>query len=299
MRETLISLSFKLLFFSICIPNAKGQDYIPVVDTQFTSYNILVEFPDFFTTDSIIFTGDSIIQPFKYSCFYNYYSGAKYFVRFSEDNSKGYLLTSEQEFKIFDLNLIKNDSFVFYYLQSENNDTTTVDSVYFLNDRKHVRFYKKLQLFNGENPSFEFIEGVGSNLGLFYQFIGYPENNSNFLLCAYNSEGITYLNNSFNSGCRVNISVGIDLSKGKSNDNNLVVFQNPSTDRITVKISENRNERTQIYLFDYMGRLVLAKIETANSFEIEMPAIPAGIYTILIRSLSSNITYSKKFLYSK
>ncbi|MDX9854631.1 MAG: hypothetical protein RBS81_12680, partial [Tenuifilaceae bacterium] len=203
--------------------NNTWAQYASIFGDESTSWNLFQEIGDGFDTDSLFVVKDTTINDLEYKAINNLY-GERWFLRESIDKSKVYLYSpnlSESEFLVLDLTLQKLDTF---FIGVNRNDILIVDSVFTIDGRKHIRFNYVIE-FAGGNEKFEFIEGVGSNFGPFYQGIEpYYIGKKHYLLCAHKNGVLNYVNSAFNGQCNVTWT-GI---KRKESNLKLKVFPNPT-----------------------------------------------------------------------
>jgi hypothetical protein len=64
------------------------------------------------------------------------------------------------------------------------------------------------------------------------------------------------------------------------------VFPNPANDYLTLTKKESSNKNTEIFLFDFTGRLCLSQIlpHNGSDFRINLPSLPSGLYLLEIRA---------------
>ena len=137
-------------------------------------------------------------------------------------------------------------------------DTIIVESVFISEGRKHIRFNYLLDPY-GETEYFEFIEGVGTNIGLFYQR-AFSLISPHYLLCAFKDGIRTYKNQSniFGGQCYIELTgIGFDNdSQDNGSDEGMSLFPNPSLDRLNIHFEEESLKSKNIFVFTPSGLLV-------------------------------------------
>jgi hypothetical protein len=90
------------------------------------------------------------------------------------------------------------------------------------------------------------------------------------------------------NGCSKTANISIDINTGiKTIDvsNAISVYPNPVTDNLQIEInSEVRGENADLRVYDVVGNLVMEKSITANKTNINVSALPSGVYVIKIET---------------
>ncbi len=171
---------------------------------------------------------------------------------------------------IFDFSLSVNDTFDVSNVWTGGPNTTTttqntVDSVYYQNGLKHIRFKGGIYLF---------VEGIGGNIGILWKqyntvFL------SQYLLCSY-KDGIrtSYVNKRYNGDCDVFSDTGID--DVKIDNDKISIHPNPAFDEIRFKVSHGTQiKNTSVY--DTQGRLLS---RGDNKSSIDISDLHSGVYLL-------------------
>lgn len=259
-----------------------------------TSWNLFHEIPDAYLTDSLFVSKDTTIHDLVYKEVINTSTNERSYLRESDDRSKVYLYLpdiGDEEFPVMDLTLSLADTF---YVGTDRSDTLLVDSVYTSDGLKHIRFDYPVE-FTGGTEKLEFIEGTGTNFGLFYQGIEsamIPM--KNYLLCAYRNGNQVYSNKSLNGQCRV-FWTGIDDQPATGE---IKMYPNPAKDKLTIELPENLFTGTcHLQVYNNSGLLVETRVGNSNPLTINVNDKPAGIY--LIRLNVNSKYYNLRFVVSK
>lgn len=168
--------SLFLILFTFCI--CYSQPYQSLFGSQYTSWNTYYEIPDAGFTDSIVSENDTVINGKMYKNIIKYggWGGGGGFLREDTIEGKAWFINKYDtvEYLIMNLELALNDSFMFYNSWS-GSGMEYVDSVYLENGKKHIRFNVDSDsplVFDSAYPydtPIEFIEGIGTNIGIEYQ----------------------------------------------------------------------------------------------------------------------------------
>jgi hypothetical protein len=213
-----------------------------------------------------------------------------HYIRETSDHSKVYCWepSKELEYLNMDISLNIKDTF---NLREGGVTPFIVDSVYTINGRKHIRFNTSAYTHtNILNPSFEFIEGVGCNRGLFYQ----GNNNQDVcwgrLLISFYKDGTISTNSS-----KYKASTAI------SNENAQETQQYPSKIKIQPNpvvnfslVEVNGYAVKKLELIDSKGSLIQAYPPTnKHQFKIDARKIPEGVYIVSITTEDSKTLTEK------
>lgn len=275
---------FVLAYLILLATVANATQYKSIFGSESTAWNLAMEIGDGIWTDQLILTGDTVINTTTYKIVESKHSPRnKYFIRESTDHSMVFCITpilSNQELVVFDLNLQKQDTFRIGIGQEE---TIVVDTVFVQNNTKHIRFDLLIADIGGtEKEYFEFIEGIGSNCGLFYQGIErYNIFQNHYLLCAYKNDTVAYANKSdyFLGICYINWDKLI-----KNNfDLKVEIYPNPVETNLKVALKTNNTKPVKIYIYNYLGKLTETIITDQNEISLNLSNIPSGSYFLAIK----------------
>ena len=263
-----------ILILVLSVTNAFSQ-YKSVFGEQSTQWNLLNEIPDAIETDSVYIMKDSTINGTVYKAVKSYLRGSIYFLRESEDNSKVFYFNpqlSDKEFKVLDLTLEKTDTFK---IRGDNDVSIVVDSIYDKDGLKHIRFDFLIEII-GSKEHFEFIEGIGSNFGLFYQGISIDQiAEMHYLLCTYKDGAHVYNNNSkrFNGQCKVFMT----NINGNQLCQEVLVYPNPANQILKLK-AKDISQPFNLKIYDFKGLIMKKVSDIACSETIDVSNLPVGIY---------------------
>jgi len=163
---------------------------------------------------------------------------------------------------------------------------------------------------------------IGDFIIEYQQFIPYQRTNPKGLFCEdYDKNGFIdiaftsgvggidyYLNILFNDGMGnfVDDPVGI-IEKEEKQKSTLLCYPNPFTDRTTISINLNKNEKIKLEIYDIKGKLIKTFIDDKlytevykiiwNGDDLNGKEIEAGIY--FVRLISGRNIYSQKLVFSK
>jgi len=181
---------------------------------------------------------------------------------------------SNQEYLIMDMNLQTGDTFEF-----NSGVYGQVDSVYYLDKRKVIRF----DLFSSRwDESIKFIEGVGPSNA----FSVLSDFDWFYVTCKYDQDVLNYVNNnSYFIGCMPN-PTGVELRADGSNQ--FTIFPNPCSGRLN--ISDLSFNKSKLSVVDLFGR-VLKQFSIENTSEIiDLSDLTNGVYFLKLEIESSIIT---------
>ncbi len=250
---------------------SKNMGYKSVFGEENTAWNIKTAqlFGD--VTDSIVYIKDTMImnKNYKQVDYYRLHSKiATFFVY--EDIATGKLVyrpfddsENAEEYLIYDMALNMGDLV----------DNHIVDSVYYKNGSKYIRFnyFPK----GADNEKFTMIEGVGTNIGLMYHN-SMPGCIDPYLLCHVKDDSAVFVNQHsvYQGNCNVE-NVGII----ENNKRELTVFPNPVSKTLHISC-DNISEIHQILIKDINGRTV--KKVTSEFENISIGNLCSGTYFVTI-----------------
>jgi hypothetical protein len=267
-----------------------------------TSWNVLNENGNMYTTDSLILGSDTTINlnTYKKLLFYHLRHDENLppvleetaFIREETATGRAWIIyaNSVAEQLFMDMNLNVNEWFMV------GNLNYPVDSVYVKDGRKHVRVqygYPILLDYPVSAGALTFVEGIGTTYGFTYDYEnsalgGFPANHGYpLLLCSWkdNTHIYTHENqNPFFDDCYkedtiVGIRNGNDIETER-----IIIFPNPAANNIVIDSRDHAIE--QITLFNYLGKKVDEIICDFPSKKniLDVSKFPEGIYVIRIIS---------------
>lgn len=252
--------------------------YTSVFGETSTSWNIYFEIPDLLATDSLFVSGDTVIhdQEFRKVTRNGFINNSMYYLRESMDHSQVFFYSAllDSEFVVMDLNLELADSF---YLGREKVNPIIVDSVFFVDNRKHIRFDTIMEV-SGYREKFEFIEGVGTNFGLFYPGEFFLPHQL-YLLCAWHDAIQVYDNRMAPGQCRLSWT----SAYGTKDNSRLLLFPNPADEQLIINWEVNSTHQKFIcHVYNAEG--CRTKTQHAETFPITLntQSMANGIYFIMI-----------------
>lgn len=299
------------LFAMMSFLTSNAQTYQPIFGVNSTKYSQLGAFGSY----EYSINGDTLISGKKYKILD--YSG---FVRATDDNSKMYfvrnsapnLIYDKDEYLIMDLNMKLGDKFIIndtlryaqYYPMTIGSDTLTVDSVYSLNGIKHIRFNTIMNhpiAINGLSIKykFEFIEGVGPNIGFAIRprTVKLRQDNpdSGPILCSFKDNNKFFSTNLlkgtiFDGECTLK---GDGVTQNKMEK--IRIYPNPASTKLVVSIDETGNSYYNAEILDMTGNTIYSKPISANISEISLNNLPTSIYLIRLTSENGK-PYCKQFI---
>jgi hypothetical protein len=246
---------------------AKGQTYLPCLGSNQTKWTEIVqnEFPIMY---ELAVRNDTLINGQSYK-----WMDYSFAIRQDSTHSKLYILNmdySDEEYLIMDLNLNKGDTFELKNPQLPKS--IKVDSVYMMDNKKVVEFNYEIQNYTGGLEKFKFIEGIGTNMGITYQFI-MPMLDYPYLLC-YTNDSYNFRSSAYSScfflydGLREVRSDGIKVN------------HNPTSDFIQIQFIDHASRI--LTLIDLNGSVV-KQFESGSSESIlNLGNCKCGLYLLKI-----------------
>lgn len=280
-----------LLFIS---NNALGQ-FSSIFGNTTTSWEILIGACDSWCSYTASTAGDTTISANTYKIVDNSYLG-QIFLR--EDTTQGkvwyYDETDNNEYLLMDLNLVVGDTFGIFNNSNAQMEYFPVDSVYYFNNKKHIRlvnftdgcFYSDIQV--------TFIEGVGTNTGLSYEsqlykitgIICYTRNTTTSHLYD-NPYYPTYFPVDSCEYC-------VTSTKELSTKTKYTIFPNPFIHEINISSDEYLIEYE---LYDVLGKLIRTEKTNEYLYSIDTRDLEAGVYILVLKHKNYRITSQKIIKY--
>jgi len=156
------------------------------------------------------------------------------------------------------------------------------------NIKKYYTYtYRASSIYPAHLAYHEWYEGIGSHRGLFSPlinhiriplFVPFPEYLNLYLRCFKHNDTVKYL---VSAGCNKCFcpqdTVGI--SDNKIDDNNLIIYPNPTNSEFKVQSSKFRMQSSEFKVFDVMGRVQRVEYKIENEeLKINISHLPSGIY---------------------
>lgn len=265
-----------------------AQHYESLFGSNSTQWNITMGNLWGTGTDQHTAIGDTTINGNSYKVIDGYtVEGFQAYLREDTIQGKAWYKNNQDttEFLIMDMQLSIGDSMFVGGNWNPQPSYYFVDSVYVLDNRKHIRF--DLELFFISNAKFTLIEGISSNLGFRYQDIDYMDNFNPELLCSYKN-GIQV----FGTGECIYTGFSEIANQEKVN-----VYPNPFTDNVTIDLSQLKNKINQFDLISSTGAILVSGEVNNSKVTIEnLDLFKNGIYLIALRDGDGRVVISKKVI---
>jgi len=266
-------LSFVIII--LVVSNLKSQSYTSIFGSDSTQWNITIGNLWGMDTDFHTVIGDAMIDGKEYKKIGGYSIIDFYgYLREDQSHTKAWYRNNQDtaEYLVMDLSLNIGDSMYIGGNWNSKPGYYHVDSIYEIDDKRHLRFDKQIPYFNGID-TFTMIEGVVSNMGFRFQDEAYKNNFNPYLLCSYkNTEQIF-------GGNLCHFIAGIEPLERKV----LIVslFPNPASDFLYISFEEGFTGNIEIFTLD--GKKVLTKrIIHEISKRIDLNRLKIGTYVVKI-----------------
>jgi hypothetical protein len=271
------------------ITSTFGQ-YKSIFGKSTTEWNVIFGGgPESYISSKMFVNGDTIINNHTYQRIMTYLMGSEKEKFLREDTALGKVWHLNQslsrEILIMNLSLNKSDSFrVFYDFYTDSIDLI-VDTVFVNNGIKYVQFGILITIGKGFEL-FKFIEGTGTNAGLFYYFIM-----DDYLLCHWKDGEKVFGNTLFLDTCEVDIIGKLESLIEKE----VLIYPVPAKDHLHIQYKNPCKEIVDLKIYNSKGQLTHDISTTNSEIEIYFTALTTEInfYTLYI-----NKTWAKsdKFL---
>ncbi len=185
---------------------------------------------------------------------------------------------SSFEILLYDFNLSVGDTLAYSYNNSSyflgSNFVSAIDSV-MVGTMFHKQFHVSSTA--GYPDYVSIIEGIGSTFGLLEMLID-PFEWSDNLVC-YVDSGATVYSNGWIASCVLPSPVGL---YEYSDETPISIFPNPTKGIINLKTAFS--EKTQIEIFDVLGKRVYKSEQAPFEFTIDLSEQPKGVYFLKANS---------------
>ena len=267
--------------------SSHSQNYQSIFGSDSTTWDIATIYCDAGGTRTATIVGDTIINSNGYKII------REFPVYLREDTLQGkvwfYNSYDSTEYLTMNLDLSLGDTFdIHSYLNTPFHHY--VDSVYFLNNLKHVRLNTFITMC-GDVEKITFIEGVGSTAGLFFQGNNDGSNVQDYMLCQHKNGVKVASNLIYPDTCFIQV---ISVSEYSFNDKNLIVYPNPSYNELNIKLKNTINTGSNFAIYNLLGTKVISGSISDNRYKIDISKLANGVYIILVEE--NKTLKSTKFL---
>ena len=304
MRKYLIILILALPIF--IGQGVKGQQYVPLVDTNkvWSNWSIISYWGT--PTYYIKIGGDTIIDSKQYKKMYRTTDTLqvmwnRYAEGIREDDKRIYVKFDSDERMLYDFNIEVGDTFLtnidYHYCQMV---VAVIDSVELENNeiRRRIVFSfesntqnEQCVLSNNVIPDEEWIEGIGSKRGLMPVLLLYESvlaDHWEFLLCFHENDTLKYINSNF-SVCYLAVN-----TQEYDKSQNIKVYPNPFSDYLTLEFEDFTFNHCSILLYNTLG-VEVQRIDniTQNRVVIQRNNLPQGFYFLRVICDNKNLGVRK------
>lgn len=217
------------------------------------------------------------------------------FVRTDADNARLWLRRpgGEDERLLMDLNLQEGETFTIY--NEDQPEAVIADSVRTLDGRRYVFLSKERSdcLVGGNSGIYlRFIEGVGPTTG-FFSHEGSENLFAYFLACVESGTEAVYQEPALSSlGCDFDCITTGTHSKG-ARPMAVSAGPNPVNDQLFLSLSEFPESALRLQLCTAGGRLIVEQPIHSKDTEVDMSALPAGIFFLILRDNRGRVIWSR------
>jgi hypothetical protein len=270
----------KRLLFLLLIPlSTFGQEYIPfpLENVKWTNgyYQLNTDNPNFYfyqlsSTEVFETASDTIINEITYTKIVSNsidypYAGA---LRYAEGKVFMFLPDSVSELILYDFTLNPGDTIMIYSkLYSEfYSNLQVVEDTYYTEIDGVIR---NIIQFEGGN----WIEGIGTNRGLFMEVLTNVSNYWTYLECFELDGSPIFSASGADQGCLLSASNG-------SSNSDIVIFPNPASGEVKI---QGLDRIDSYQLIDQTGRIIREENSGLN-LELNFSGTATGIYVLRIQS---------------
>lgn len=176
---------------------------------------------------------------------------------------------------VVDYSLQKGDTFNIEECRDPSSGIgNIVDSVYYMNGMKHIRFKASI---TNKTEKFEFIEGIGTNKSFMYKYCGGEWLFAFYLLCAYKDNTLQYVNQYYAGNCNPNLSVK------NSPHATFNIYPNPSNGLFNIQLENNILINANLQVYDCTGKVCYSTQINGKQLRISLNK-QAGLYLIKLQA---------------
>ncbi len=279
-KEIIITIILTVIMNFSILQISNAQNYQAVLNTDSTSWTMArAELLGLIAFEMYCKSNDNLTYADR---FINLY-GSQYYIdgQLREDSATGQLWYKTQanvERLIVDMSLEIRESFEIF-----PGIWSTVESVSYQNNRKIIQF-EWYSLIWKENLMF--IEGVGRNIGLFFDELDYAA-------CKYDNGELVYVNQNANlfDGCVLD---PVRLNENNPDEPEVSISFNGSK-QIHIRNTNPISSKTMFTVFNLLGNQVYEYMLSADSQFINLDILKCGIYIFMISDGDGSIKYISKF----
>ena len=267
-----ISILFVLICFGMLSSKAQDENFHPVLTGDSCTWTIPhIDLAGHWlgTIQAVRLSGDTFSLSMTTPAGENSDYGQLYS---NEASNKLYFRNAEtqEELLVMDLSLEVGDHFV---RRDQYNETyeLVVDSVYYEENRKHIRFsedvpwcyygnqFQRKCFIEGEGPDFFICKHEGSEL-----YYSHPDT-AVFVDCGFNEE----------------IFIGVRDYESS----NVSLYPNPASQFFVINFTEAQESVKQVRIINMQGKVVLSQENPSNN-TVNIANLPVGMYVVRVLSQS-------------
>lgn len=279
-----LSILIAVIFLLPHSAKCQYESFFGTISTSWTSVGTGMAANEW--TDSAAYEKDTLIAGIEYkkiSCWKAYPDNVYCCdAFFREDTTTGKLWarypSDTEDVLIADMSLSIGDQ----YITPVSLVPKTVDSIYFINSRKYIRFNSS---YNG--IKFQFFEGVGPSVGpLWVEGL--------ILLCQYKDGNQNYVLNTpaYPGICNVSQLTSIIEPPKES----ISIYPNPTRGLIKIECADRRPKLT-IYVHDVLGRQMLVKdCFGGTPCDVDLSHLSPGVIMLMIHDDRNVVLKQEKIL---
>ncbi|MCO5267818.1 MAG: T9SS type A sorting domain-containing protein [Brumimicrobium sp.] len=246
--------------------------------------------------DSIVYINDTNINGNQYHVLNNFsdFNNHTNFIREDTTNGRLWFFASippyngnvNEETLIMDLSLNLGDAFPIPIRSIQNEqiiDTfnVVVDSIFYQNNKKHIRFGNLINDFTHEHLTF--IEGIGTNFGFDYTY-----NTKNKTLVKHvKSDSLNYFQD-FTGLCT---TVGLESLE----DHNINIYPNPTSEQMLNISNIYNSDVIHYYITSIKGEMLISGKFRTHA-QVDVTLLSRGIYFLTLSNTESQLLIVKKVI---
>lgn len=277
--------TLKLILVFMILTDVSFGQYKSIFGVTSTQWNVILNgVCDGTVTTQISIIGDSIFNSHDYKEV-NRYSEFSYDTGFLREDSLSekvwfYDKSDSSEYLTMDLSLAKGDSFKIYSMFLEPK-FIYVDSTFIRNGIKHIQFKDSyIHICAPNDEKFEFIEGTGTNAGLFYHYSWNGNSLGSYLLCQEKDGLKIYGNELFQDSCSIQ---QVDVTRVFQEDE-ISVYPNPTKNFITIKFQNQANDHFELIVYNSLSQITHSMSTNNNEINFSLNKYSTNVNYFILKT---------------
>lgn len=203
-----------------------------------------------------------------------------YFLREDTTLGKVWLYTAVDTIERLVMNLGLNIGDTFQVKGRNDNLNFVADSVYYVDNLKHIRLTGEHTFCQKIGERFTFIEGTGTSAGLFYPNRWSKEDSINTYLLCHDKDKIKAYDNNYLSGKCLILSVNEEVKSFS----NLKIYPNPINNVGIISFENKERSKVTFAIYDVAGKCLYQSQCSEGHLQFQTDILQKGIFFYTLQS---------------